>query len=634
MIFFAAIKERGLALFERIISVNMTDEEDLRLGRLFNTLMIISIGYCISLSFIFISIWALDLDSSFKSKLGVLFPVGSIFLSFYSVWLVKRRFLNFAIALYVWSNCIAIFVAIFLYEGVDAPGAWLLLIWTIVISGALLSPREAMKMTGLVVFYFIFLLILKMTGIYTPPFSYVGDALKFKDMAFALAAIVFSVCILTYLNMKSFREALANLYKTKMELNKDRINLEHKTKELENEIQVRMAAEQEKEKMRQNLIQATKMEAIGSLAGGVAHDFNNLLMGIRGRTALMMIGRAPDDPLFEHLKEIDDYIESSATRTHQLLGFARGGKYDVTPTDLNELTKHQIRMFGRTHKKIIIHETYAKDLCPVEADRSQIEQVLLNIFLNAAHAMPNGGNLYIATQNMVPEKQMIKSLNLKSGKYVQLMISDTGIGMNDEIRQKIFDPFFTTKERGRGTGLGLASAYGIIENHGGFITVDSTIGKGSTFFLHLPASSIPLTTVDKNYHKTDDVSGNILRGTEKILFVDDEPMIIEVGTLILTEIGYDVLTAFGGEEAIRIYEEKWAEISLVIIDLIMPGMDGGTTFDRIKEINPKAIVLLSSGYSMDGQAEKVMRRGCNGFIQKPYRMQNLSMKIRELISLS
>jgi two-component system, cell cycle sensor histidine kinase and response regulator CckA len=183
-------------------------------------------------------------------------------------------------------------------------------------------------------------------------------------------------------------------------------------------------------------------------------------------------------------------------------------------------------------------------------------------------------------------------------------------------------------------GLGLASAYGIIENHGGFITVDSTIGKGSTFFLHLPASSIPLTTADKNYHKTDDISGNILRGTEKILFVDDEPMIIEVGTLILTEIGYDVLTAFGGEEAIRIYEEKWAEISLVIIDLIMPGMDGGATFDRIKEINPKAIVLLSSGYSMDGQAEKVMRRGCNGFIQKPYRMQNLSMKIRELISLS
>jgi len=373
------------------------------------------------------------------------------------------------------------------------------------------------------------------------------------------------------------------------------------------------------------------MEAIGSLAGGIAHDFNNLLMGIRGRTSLMMINTSSDDPRLEHLKEMEHYIKSAAALSRQLLGFARGGKYDVIPTDLNELVKHQIRMFGRTRKEIVISEKYADDLWPVEIDRSQIDQALLNIFLNAAHAMPNGGSPYIETQNMTLKKSMIASLNLKADKYVHLMIRDTGIDMDEETRQRIFDPFFTTKARGRGTGLGLASTYGIIKNHGGFITAESAIGKGSTFNLHLPASSKPLTAEDRKIRITHDFSTEIFRGEETILLVDDEKMILEVGELILSEMGYSVITATGGEEAIRIYREKSADIALVIIDLIMPGLDGGKTFDRLKQINPEIKVLLSSGYSMDGLAAKVMQRGCNGFIQKPYHMKELSKKIREII---
>ncbi|MCU0598428.1 MAG: response regulator [Desulfobacterales bacterium] len=625
------IKKWGIDAFEKIVAVSMADDEDIRMGRLFNTLMIISIGYCVTLSVIFLIIWLLRLDLSYKSQLGILFPLASILLSVYCIFLVKRKFLNFAISLYVWSNCAAIFVAIFLYEGVDAPGAWLLLGWTIVISGALLSPREALKMTGLMGCYFLLLLILKYSGVYRPPFTFVGAALKFKDMAFMLAALVFSICILTYLNMKSLGKALANLYEAKAQLNKDRIRLEQKTLELESEIQVRLAAEQEKERMRQHLLQAEKMEAIGTLAGGVAHDFNNLLMGIRGRTSLMMINTSADDPRLEHLKEIEHYIKSAAALSKQLLGFARGGKYDVIPTDLNELAKHQIRMFGRTRKEIVISEKYADDLWPVEVDRSQIDQALLNIFLNAAHAMPNGGSLYIETQNMTLKKSVIASLNLLADRYVQLMIRDTGIGMDEDTRQRIFDPFFTTKDRGRGTGLGLASTYGIIKNHGGFITAESAIGKGSAFRIHLPASSTPLTAEDRKIRITHDFSNEIFHGEETILLVDDEKMILEVGELILSEMGYSVITSTGGEEAIRIYREKCDDIALVILDLIMPGLDGGKTFDRLKQINPEIKVLLSSGYSMDGQAANVMQRGCNGFIQKPYHMKELSKKIREII---
>jgi PAS domain S-box-containing protein len=247
-------------------------------------------------------------------------------------------------------------------------------------------------------------------------------------------------------------------------------------------------AAREKEKLQAKLQQAQKMEAIGTLAGGIAHDFNNLLMGIQGRTSLILADIHSDHPHFEHLSEIENYVGSAAELTRELLGFARGGKYQVLPTDLNELVEKSSQMFGRTKKEITIERNYGDNLWNVEVDRSQIEQVLLNIYVNAWQAMSTGGTLFIRTANVQLDNKFVKPYNSKPGDYVIISIKDTGAGMDASTIKKVFDPFFTTKEKERGTGLGLASAYGIVKNHDGIIVAKSEKGHGSTFNIYLPAS--------------------------------------------------------------------------------------------------------------------------------------------------
>ena len=250
----------------------------------------------------------------------------------------------------------------------------------------------------------------------------------------------------------------------------------------------KMLAEEENKKLQAQLSQAQKMEAIGTLSGGIAHDFNNLLMGIQGRTSLMLMDKDLSHPDFEHLKGIEVYVKSAAGLTKQLLGFARGGKYEVKPTDINELITKSSDMFARTKKEIKIHGKYQKNLWTVETDHGQIEQVLMNLYVNAWQAMPGGGELYLQTKNVTLDENYVKPFEIKLGRYVKISVTDTGVGMDEDTRERIFDPFFTTKEMGRGTGLGLASAYGIIKNHGGFINVYSEKGEGATFNIYLPAS--------------------------------------------------------------------------------------------------------------------------------------------------
>ncbi|MFH1951137.1 MAG: response regulator [Pseudomonadota bacterium] len=386
----------------------------------------------------------------------------------------------------------------------------------------------------------------------------------------------------------------------------------------------RKKEEEEKKKLEAQLIQAQKMEAIGTLAGGVAHDFNNLLMAIQGRASIMLMNKDSSHPDFGHLRGIEGHVESAADLTRQLLGFARGGKYEVRPTDLNELIKKENRMFGRTKKEITIHGTYEENLWSVEVDRGQIEQVLLNLYVNAWQAMPGGGDLYLETENVTIDENYVKLFSIEPGRYVKISVTDTGVGMDKATQKRIFDPFFTTKEMGRGTGLGLASAYGIIKNHGGFINVYSEKGHGTTFNVYLPAS-------EKEVIEDKKLAGDTVRGTETVLFVDDEDMIIEVAEQLLEQLGYKVLTARSGKEAIEIYEENKERIDIVILDMIMPDMSGGETYDRMRDINPKVKVLLSSGYSINGQATEILDRGCNGFIQKPFKMKELSQKLREIL---
>jgi len=372
------------------------------------------------------------------------------------------------------------------------------------------------------------------------------------------------------------------------------------------------------------LRQAQKMEAIGTLAGGIAHDFNNLLMGIQGNISLSLLDVDTDSPLAKNLKKIEQYVQNGVDLTKQLLGFARGGKYEISLLDLNKLLKEQNLMFSRTNKDIVFENESNPELWTVEADRGQIEQVLMNLYLNAVQAMPGGGTLKTRTENVIIDQDQYSPYFVKAGRYIRITIEDTGVGIDEKIQQRIFDPFFTTKEMGRGTGLGLASVYGIVKNHEGFINVYSKKGQGARFEINLPASGKVVTNKEKTREE-------FIKGKETVLLVDDEEMIIDVAQRMLDKLGYKVFTARDGKEAVAAFRKHKQEIDVIILDMIMPKMSGGEAFDRIKEIRPEVKVLLSSGYSINGQASEILNRGCNGFIQKPFNLQNLSKSLRTIL---
>jgi len=401
----------------------------------------------------------------------------------------------------------------------------------------------------------------------------------------------------------------------------------------------------DRKRLQVQLQHAERMEALGTLSGGIAHDFNNLLMGIQGNISLMLLDLESQHPHQSRLGNIEDYVKSGAELTKQLLGFARGGKYQVKPADLNTLLEKSSAMFGRTKKEIKIHKKLQAGVWPVEIDEGQIEQVLLNLYVNAWHAMPEGGDLCLETENVKLGLDDDQVFMLEPGPHVKISVRDTGMGMDEATQKRIFEPFFTTKEMGRGSGLGLASAYGIIKNHDGVINVQSQKGKGSTFNIYLPAS-------EKNVSKEKESEGKVVSGTETVLLVDDEDMIIDVGKAMLEKLGYQVITARSGMEAVEILnkvrngdnggnggksgEKPLKDLmascpDLVILDMIMPEMGGGETYDMLKAIKPDIKVLLSSGYSVDGQASKILERGCDGFIQKPFNIKYLSETVRGIL---
>jgi two-component system cell cycle sensor histidine kinase/response regulator CckA len=380
----------------------------------------------------------------------------------------------------------------------------------------------------------------------------------------------------------------------------------------------------EQKELEMQFQQAQKMDAIGTLAGGIAHDFNNLLMGIQGCTSLMSYDIDSNHPNFEYLNRIENYIKNASSLTRQLLGFARRGKYEIKPTDVNDIVNKSSEMFGRTKKEITIHKKFYPDIWTVEVDQPQIEQVLLNLYVNAWQAMSGTGDLYLQTENIILNDNDVKPYGLTSGRYVKISVTDTGVGIDESIQHRIFDPFFTTKEVSRGTGLGLASVYGIIKNHSGIINANSKKGEGATFNIFLPAS-------EKKIFKEIMIQKEILKGSETVLLVDDEDMILDVSRDLLEKLGYEVLTVKSGIEAIEIYRTSQKKIDIIILDMVMPKMDGGETYEKLKDIDPDIKVLLSSGYSIDGQASKILSRGCDGFIQKPFDIKSLSLEIRKIL---
>jgi PAS domain S-box-containing protein len=379
----------------------------------------------------------------------------------------------------------------------------------------------------------------------------------------------------------------------------------------------------DRKRLEAQLQHAQRLESLGTLSGGIAHDFNNLLMAIQGNISLMLLDVDSSHPSYQKLKNIETYVQRGANLTKQLLGFAREGKYEVKPTDLNKVIKNQNRMFGYTQKQINIHTKYEENLWTVEVDQKQMEQVLLNLYINASQAMAVGGDLYVRTENFIIDENYIKRYHARSGRYVRISVTDTGIGMNKATQQRIFDPFFTTKEIGKGTGLGLASVYGIIKNHEGFVTVSSKEGEGSTFIIYLPASEKEIIEGEGSVKD--------IKNSRTVLLIDDEDMIVEVGREILGILGYKVLTARSGEKGIEVYQQNRDQIDVVILDMVMPSMGGTETYNRIKEIDPDVKFLLSSGYSVDKEASKILNGGRNGFIQKPFTINQLSEKMRKIL---
>ncbi|MEN8210852.1 MAG: response regulator [Thermodesulfobacteriota bacterium] len=376
------------------------------------------------------------------------------------------------------------------------------------------------------------------------------------------------------------------------------------------------------------LRQAQKMEAIGTLAGGIAHDFNNILMGVQGYTSLVKLGFERDSDEYKKLSNIDEYVASGAEMARQLLGFAQKTSHGTNPVNLNYLLKMSAKMFGRAKKDIVIEHTLDKNLLGVVVDEGQIKQVLMNLFVNAWQAMPDGGTVIIKSENIVADEHFVNELGLeKTGRYVKITVSDTGMGMDDELITRIFDPFFTTKEQGQGTGLGLATAYGIIKSHKGLLQVKSKLGEGTSFMIYLPSTPARVKECFVPEEKQ-----KIYNGKGTILLVDDEAGVIEVCSEMLGNLGYKVKAVTDGLQAIEILQSRDLKIDLVILDMVMPQINGQETFEKIREVDPDMKVLICSGYIKEDKMKKMVQKGCDEYILKPFDVVSLSEKLNKVLS--
>jgi CheY-like chemotaxis protein len=367
-----------------------------------------------------------------------------------------------------------------------------------------------------------------------------------------------------------------------------------------------------------------KLESIGTLAGGIAHDFNNLLGGLLAGLELIELDASGRPDLLRDIPEMKALVQRGADLTRQLLGFARRGKYDARPVRVTDVVAPTCRLLGRTRKDLTLRLALAPEAAPVLADATQLEQVLLNLLLNAAAAMPGGGEIEVGTAYVDLSAELTTPHGARPGQYVRLWVTDHGIGMDADTRARIFEPFFTTREAGKGTGLGLASAFGIVQHHGGFITVESAPSRGSTFSVLLPTTERPV--MDRH-----PVESRPLRGGETLLLVDDEEPVVRFGRRALESLGYEVLTARTGSEAVEIVRGSPGGIDVVILDMVMPGMNGAQTFAALRALVPSLKVLLASGYSLEHDAAEVLAPGNSGFIQKPFDLATLSAKLRSLL---
>jgi len=383
----------------------------------------------------------------------------------------------------------------------------------------------------------------------------------------------------------------------------------------------------EEDRLKTQLFQAQKMEAIGTLAGGVAHDFNNLLMGMQANVSLLRLENDATEQSQEKLTRIEEQIQSGASLTRQLLGYARKGKYVVSAIDVHPLIQETLEVVQRTNKNIRVHCDLKAAPAVMEADRGQMELVFLNLFVNAVDAMPRGGDLTVTTHLVHhPDGAGVWPEKVEPGRYIEIKVADTGVGMAPAIMERIFEPFFTTKEIGRGTGLGLASVYGVVKNHRGYIRVASSVGQGATFMLLFP----PATTLAK---KAAPVVAEAIAYPQGryVLLVDDEAPILQYIGEMVHSLGFKVFLAGSGLEAIRLFKAHHQEIDFVILDMIMPDTDGWQVFKALKATAPDVKVIIASGYGLSEQSQSILEQGPHIMLPKPFTRGELAEAIAKLL---
>ncbi len=384
----------------------------------------------------------------------------------------------------------------------------------------------------------------------------------------------------------------------------------------------------EMERLEEQLRHSQKMEAIGTLAGGVAHDFNNLLTPILGYADILENQAVRGSRVHEAATLIKSAALKSSELAGQLLGFARRGKLITAPVDLHRIVCDTAALLGRTiDRRITISLKLEADAPLVNGDPGQLEQVVMNLAVNARDAMPAGGELEFRTNNTeLGEEGCRARPELKPGRYLALRVSDTGTGMSEQVARRVFEPFFTTKPEGQGTGMGLAMVYGIVKNHGGAVAVQSEVGSSTTFELFLPA--IEAGVADERFER----KRSSIPGQGLVLVVDDEEPVRRVVRSMLTGLGYGVVTANNGQEAVETFRARRSEIDIVILDLTMPVLDGVTCFGELRRIDPQVRVIVSTGHAVDQAAQQLLDRGALGFVQKPFVKSDLSHALAKALA--
>jgi two-component system cell cycle sensor histidine kinase/response regulator CckA len=382
------------------------------------------------------------------------------------------------------------------------------------------------------------------------------------------------------------------------------------------------------EELYRDLVQVQKIESIGTLASGIAHDFNNVLAAILACATYVKQQTKPTSPTYRYLEATEASAHRGAALTKQLLCFVRREGPRLTVINPNDSLEATLKMLERSFdKSIMLSRHLATNLKPVEVDPSHLEQVVLNMAVNARDAMPEGGFFTISTRNCIldGENPLRPKVDVPDGEYVVLGFRDTGCGMDDATQRRIFEPFFTTKRPGQGTGLGLSLILSLVRNYGGEIRVESKTNVGTLFEVYLPVTTKPLPA------QASATAGEVRGGPECILLAEDEEIIREMAQLGLESKGYRVISATDGASALSRYREKWQEIDLVVADMAMPRMSGPELFARMKEINPGVRVIVSSGYSHDQEGQRMLQHGCLGFLQKPYTVDHLCHHVRSVL---